>query len=46
MKMNGNKVQVKNEQYINYELIETLRLTKFSKPGEIILYGTAGFRTR
>ncbi|XP_051165493.1 phosphoacetylglucosamine mutase [Leptopilina boulardi] len=44
--MNGNKVQVKNEQYINYELIETLRLTKFPKPGEIILYGTAGFRTR
>lgn len=31
---------------ISYELIESLRTTKFQKPIEKIQYGTAGFRTR
>lgn len=44
--MNENKMQDKNEQCLNYDLIENLRLTKFPKPGELIFYGTAGFRTR
>lgn len=44
--MNENNAQVKSEQFIDYKLIETLRLTKFLKSKEIILYGTAGFRIR